>query len=239
MSTLLCAETNAVVKLDLGDKGGTRRIVFSRLWDPEISLTSFGRLNRIALKHSTLMNPDIHITIITYTDVDGDTITISTHRELTEAFEQFVTHPSYKDVTPIVLRVQASFVKKRRGGNNRAMLKKIKAAQVTGDDSQLGMDAENSIRADKGGVCRASKIALRKERRRDAKRKIEVEKEEAERKKQKEKEEKVGAKVSEVKGIRGQGEGDYESDETFEYVEDHLDTDCSIEGEVTCTMNDD
>jgi len=119
MTTLLSADTNAVVKLDLGGKGGTRRIVFSRLWDSENSHVSFARLSNLALKFSTLARPNLHRPIITYTDVDGDTITISTHRELKEAFEQFVvvTPASTTDTaTPIILRAQASFTKKWRGG---------------------------------------------------------------------------------------------------------------------------
>jgi len=43
--------------------------------------------------------------------VDGDKITISTPLELQEAFEQFITHPSNTGVTPVVLRVQVTFVK--------------------------------------------------------------------------------------------------------------------------------
>jgi len=58
--------------------------------------------------------------------VDGDTITISTHRELKEAFEQFITHPSNTGVTPIVLRVQASFVKKQTDGDNNGTEKRMK-----------------------------------------------------------------------------------------------------------------
>jgi len=57
--------------------------------------------------------------------VDGDTITISTHRELKEAFEQFITHPSYTGVTPIVLRAQASFVKKQKDGANNRMQRRM------------------------------------------------------------------------------------------------------------------
>jgi len=123
MSTLLCAETNAVVKLDLGDKGGTRRIVLSRLWDSDNSQVSFARLSNLALKHSTLLRPNLHCTIVTYTDVDGDTITISTHRELKEAFEQFMNHPSNNTggVTPIVLRVQVVFAKEQKCRANAVM----------------------------------------------------------------------------------------------------------------------
>jgi len=144
MSTLLCAETDAVVKLDLGDKGGTRRIVFSRLWDPETSQASFGHLSFLAFKHSTLNRPGLHRAIITYTDVDGDTITISTHRELTEAFEQFVTHPSNTSTT-IVLRAQVSFVKEK-GGNNKVMLKKMEDNL----EASLKIDSETGNRGKKG-----------------------------------------------------------------------------------------
>jgi len=243
MSTLLCAETNAVVKLDLGDKGGIRRITFSRLWDPETSKALFGRLSFLAFRHSTLNRPGIHRAIITYTDVDGDTITISTHRELTEAFEQFVTHPSYTDVTPIVLRAQVSFVKKQKGANNKARLNKIRAARVmkgtgilAGDDLGSGnelsidltaTDAEKINGAANAGAGRASNRQLRK------KRNVE-EKEEAERKKQKEEEVKGGATPSEAKRTRGKGEGDYGSDGTGEDVEEDTEADCGIEGEVSC-----
>jgi len=102
--------------------GGTRRIVFSRLWDSEKSQVSFGRLVNIALRHCTLNRPDLHSAIVTYTDVDGDTITISTPHELQEAFEQFMTHPSNTGVTPVVLRAQVAFVK---GRANVAMQRRI------------------------------------------------------------------------------------------------------------------
>jgi len=82
-------------------------------------------LSKLALKHSTLARPGLHRPIITYTDVDGDTITISTHRELKEAFEQFVTHPSNTGLTPIVLRAQASFVKKQKDGVNNGMQRRM------------------------------------------------------------------------------------------------------------------
>jgi len=125
MSILLSAETNAVVKLDLGDKGGTRRVVFSRLWDSEKSQVSFGKLVNLALAHSTLSRPDLNCAVVTYTDVDGDTITISTGYELEEAFEQFMTHPSSTGVTPVVLRVQVAFVKQRNCGLNVGMQRRV------------------------------------------------------------------------------------------------------------------
>jgi len=115
MSTLLCAETNALIKLDLGEKGGTRRIVFSSVWDSKISQVSFERLSKLAFEYCTLARPDLHSATITYTDVDGDTITISTPNELTEAFEQFIGHLPLPNA-PIVLRAKVTFIKEKRGG---------------------------------------------------------------------------------------------------------------------------
>lgn len=40
-------------------KGGTRRIVFSRLWDSEESQVSFKKLVNLALNHSTLLCPNL------------------------------------------------------------------------------------------------------------------------------------------------------------------------------------
>jgi len=175
--------------------------------------------------------------------VDGDTITISTHRELTEAFEQFVTHPSYTDVTPIVLRVQVSFVKNQKGGNNKAMLNKIKAKRVmrgtgilAGDNLGLGnefigitaTDAEKGNGATNGGADRgASNNALKRKIRREAKRNVE-EKEEAERKMQKEEEEKMGATPSKANGRREKDKGDNGSEGTGEPVEEDIEVVCGI-----------
>jgi len=115
MSTLLCAETNALIKLDLGEKGGTRRIVFSSVWNSKTSQVSFERLSKLAFEYCTLARPDLHSATITYTDVDGDTITISTPNELTEAFEQFIGHLPLPNA-PIVLRAKVTFTKEKRGG---------------------------------------------------------------------------------------------------------------------------
>jgi len=134
MSTLVCAETNAVVKLDLGDNGGTRRIVFSRLWDSEKSQVSFRRLVNAAFRHSTLLRPDLHSAIVTYTDVDGDTITISTPHELQEAFEQFIAQPSNTGVTPVVLRAQVTFVREK--GLKRKCMANVAMQRNTEDNSE-------------------------------------------------------------------------------------------------------
>jgi len=123
--TTLSAETNAIVKLDLGDKGGTRRIPFSKLWDSESSQVSYSCLCNLALRHSTLARPNLNRAIITYTDVDGDTITISTQHELQEAFEQFMTPLSTMDVTQLSLRAQVSFTRKQKFGPKREMEKRM------------------------------------------------------------------------------------------------------------------
>jgi len=129
MSTILCAETNALIKLDLGDKGGTRRIVFSRLWDSETSQVSFECLSKLAFEYCTLARPDLHSATITYTDVDGDTITVSTPNELTEAFEQFVGHLPLPNA-PIVLRAKAAFTKEKRGEARAMMLETVESNPV-------------------------------------------------------------------------------------------------------------
>lgn len=112
MSTLLNAETNALIKLDLGEKGGTRRIVFSRLWNSETSQVSFDKLSKMAFEYCALPRPKLQVVNITYIDVDGDTITISTDNELTEAFEQFAVQGP--DVQ-IVIRAKATFKRMWRG----------------------------------------------------------------------------------------------------------------------------
>jgi len=105
----ICDETDAILKLDLGDKGGIRRISLAKLWDPVISRVSYHHLSDIALRYSTLSESKIHIVTVTYTDEDGDNITISTDDELTDAFEQFST-----SVPPIV-RAKASFKAEKNG----------------------------------------------------------------------------------------------------------------------------
>lgn len=99
----LCAETNAILKLDLGDKGGIRRIALAKLWDPTASCVSYQRLSEMALEHSSLYDSKIYRVTVTYTDEDGDSITISTDDELTDAFEQFAAR------VPPIVRAKASF----------------------------------------------------------------------------------------------------------------------------------
>jgi len=152
MPTRLCAETNAVVKLDLGDEGGTRRIVFSRLWDPEKCQVSFRRLVNFAFRHSTLLRPNLHSAIVTYIDVDGDTITISTPHEIREAFEQFTTHPSNTGVTPVVLRVKVTFVKEQKCVTQKRMERKCMAnvaMQKRMDDNPEDKSSEDKSSEDK------------------------------------------------------------------------------------------
>jgi len=90
----LTSKTHAVMKLQLGERGGTRRINFSRLWDVSRNSVSYSKLFSLAVEYSfpedapiDLSNYDI---VITYLDEDGDTITVSSDDELSEAFMQFV-----------------------------------------------------------------------------------------------------------------------------------------------------
>jgi len=62
--------------------------------------------------------------------VDGDIITISTPHELQEAFEQFMTHPSNTGVTPVVLRVQVTFVKEQKCVAQKRLQRKFTANVV-------------------------------------------------------------------------------------------------------------
>jgi len=78
----------------------------------------------LAFRHSTLLRPDLHGAEVTYTDVDGDRITISTPHELQEAFEQLITHPSNTGVTPVVLRVQVTFIKGQKSVAEKRMERK-------------------------------------------------------------------------------------------------------------------
>lgn len=101
----LCAETNAVLKLELGENGGTRRIAIKKLWDTSTSTVSYQRLVSMALKYQSITSdipPEEYHVAVTYTDEDGDCITISTDDELAEAFEQYV------DKVPPILRAHAS-----------------------------------------------------------------------------------------------------------------------------------
>jgi len=105
----LCAETNAIIKLNLGDKGGIRRIALAKLWDPITSRVSYQRLSEIAIEHSNISDSKLHRVTVIYTDEDGDSITISTDDELTDAFEQFATR------VPPVVRAKASFEVEKDG----------------------------------------------------------------------------------------------------------------------------
>lgn len=99
----LCAETNAVLKLDLGGTGGIRRIALAKLWDPDTSCVSYQRLSDMAVKYGNITDTKLLCVTITYTDEDGDSITISTDDELADAFEQFATR------VPPIVRAKASF----------------------------------------------------------------------------------------------------------------------------------
>lgn len=112
MSTILTSDTNAIAKLDLGKYGGIRRVPLSSIYDPTTSKVSFSTLTTLALKHSFPCTRLYH-PVVTYIDVDGEDITISTDRELTEAFEQLVEHPENTGVIAAVLRMKVVFVRNR------------------------------------------------------------------------------------------------------------------------------
>lgn len=131
----LCAETHAVLKLDLGDKGGIRRIALVKLWDPTNSRVSYQRLSEMALEYSSLSDSKLHRVTVTYTDEDGDTITISTDDELTDAFEQFATR------VPPIVRAKASFQVEK---DSKKIVKELKQAisavgeMAKGDEAKVG-----------------------------------------------------------------------------------------------------
>jgi len=111
----LTAETNAILKLDLGGEGGIRRIPLAKLWDPATSRVSYQCLSNMALEFSDLADSKIERFRVTYTDEDGDNITISTDDELTDAFEQFITR------VPPIVRAKASFqVENKKNGKKVA-----------------------------------------------------------------------------------------------------------------------
>lgn len=93
--TGLTPKTHAVLKLNLGEKGGTRRIAFSRLWHQNNGCASYSKLAQLAIEYSYPEIPCPHDLAkynvsVTYTDEDGDCITVSTDSELCEAFLQFI-----------------------------------------------------------------------------------------------------------------------------------------------------
>jgi hypothetical protein len=106
--TILSKDTKVVLKLNLGEQG-IRRITLKRLWDEEKNIPSFHTLVSLirdfaqihpsgnpsgkCISTGTLGHPNDNLwnNNITYTDEDGDVITISSDEELADAFEQFVT----------------------------------------------------------------------------------------------------------------------------------------------------
>ncbi len=72
-----------------------------KLWNSDIETVSFQHLVDLALQYSGCEEERVSEVCITYTDEDGDIITISSDEELAEAFEQFV------DKVPPVVRATA------------------------------------------------------------------------------------------------------------------------------------
>eukprot|EP00568_Trieres_chinensis_P005705 CAMPEP_0183290578 /NCGR_PEP_ID=MMETSP0160_2-20130417/206_1 /TAXON_ID=2839 ORGANISM="Odontella Sinensis, Strain Grunow 1884" /NCGR_SAMPLE_ID=MMETSP0160_2 /ASSEMBLY_ACC=CAM_ASM_000250 /LENGTH=748 /DNA_ID=CAMNT_0025451209 /DNA_START=98 /DNA_END=2344 /DNA_ORIENTATION=+ len=108
----LSPTTHAVLKLRLDGNGGTRRVAFARLWDDSKLTVTYERLRTLAIEYSCpdgAPRPDENYeVVVTYLDEDGDTITISTDEELTEAFLQFV------DQQPPVLRASATVKRNKK-----------------------------------------------------------------------------------------------------------------------------
>eukprot|EP00565_Helicotheca_tamesis_P006284 CAMPEP_0185726104 /NCGR_PEP_ID=MMETSP1171-20130828/2179_1 /TAXON_ID=374046 /ORGANISM="Helicotheca tamensis, Strain CCMP826" /LENGTH=896 /DNA_ID=CAMNT_0028394385 /DNA_START=17 /DNA_END=2707 /DNA_ORIENTATION=+ len=113
MSSALNESSNVVLKLSLGegDECQVRRIVLGRLW--ENGKASYARLVALALEYSLAEavakeeKEEVDV-VITYSDEDGDLITISSDEELADAFGQFV------ETKPPVLRVKGKIVKTER-----------------------------------------------------------------------------------------------------------------------------
>eukprot|EP00557_Chaetoceros_sp_GSL56_P007148 CAMPEP_0176504874 /NCGR_PEP_ID=MMETSP0200_2-20121128/16185_1 /TAXON_ID=947934 /ORGANISM="Chaetoceros sp., Strain GSL56" /LENGTH=588 /DNA_ID=CAMNT_0017904373 /DNA_START=2046 /DNA_END=3812 /DNA_ORIENTATION=+ len=96
----LSRDTATVLKLKILDEG-IRRIPLSNIWD--VYGVSYSRLLDLVLRYSSsLEKADAHRIIVTYTDEDGDIITISSDQELEDAFLQFV------DKVPSVVRATVS-----------------------------------------------------------------------------------------------------------------------------------
>lgn len=107
----LTKDTKIVLKLDLGEKG-VRRLTLSKLWDESRSAVSYDRLVKIAIGHSDMplkavRNGRVSVST-TYTDEDGDEITISSDEELADAFAQFVNSE------PPVVRAKAVVMKQQK-----------------------------------------------------------------------------------------------------------------------------
>ncbi len=88
---------------------GLRRIPFHKLWDESCKSVSFDRLVELILSFKKLppkcVENERRVVTATYTDEDGDEITISSDSELLDAFEQFSSSQ------PPVLRAKAVVMK--------------------------------------------------------------------------------------------------------------------------------
>ncbi len=103
----LSRDTASVLKLKILEEG-TRRIPLSNIWD--VYGVSYSRLVDLVLRYSSsLQKSDVHRIIITYTDEDGDVITISSDQELEDAFLQFA------DKVPSVVRATVSIDSSAKG----------------------------------------------------------------------------------------------------------------------------
>eukprot|EP00560_Eucampia_antarctica_P007545 CAMPEP_0197827940 /NCGR_PEP_ID=MMETSP1437-20131217/4607_1 /TAXON_ID=49252 ORGANISM="Eucampia antarctica, Strain CCMP1452" /NCGR_SAMPLE_ID=MMETSP1437 /ASSEMBLY_ACC=CAM_ASM_001096 /LENGTH=780 /DNA_ID=CAMNT_0043428973 /DNA_START=233 /DNA_END=2575 /DNA_ORIENTATION=+ len=109
----LSSDTNIILKLDLGDKGGVRRIRLNRLWQEDE--VSYERLQQLACSFYANDNENNGGNMVMkYEDEDGDTITISSNEELSDAFLQF------KNKVPPVLRATATFINNTTNNSTNA-----------------------------------------------------------------------------------------------------------------------
>lgn len=144
----LCAETNAILELDLGSEHGMRHISLTDLWDQATSRASYQCLSEMVLAYTHASTSEFHRVTVTYTDEDENIITISTDDELMSAFEQFSTRfplvvsaKAYvqveNDSTKIVKQIKQALseiggtLKEGKGDNN----------QTKADQMQGGMES--------------------------------------------------------------------------------------------------
>jgi len=139
MSTLT-KDSKVVLKLDLGAKG-VRRISLAKLWDETNFTLSYNRLVELAIEYSdvpTMARENNKVVVsTTYTDEDGDDITISSNEELHDAFQQFVGKE------PPVLRAKAS-VQTKREIKKAALKQAAMAAHKKSNDSDATVPASTA-----------------------------------------------------------------------------------------------
>jgi hypothetical protein len=108
----------------LGEEGGIRRIPLKKLWNFTTNQLSFQNLVELILNftNNNNLNTDsssIQV-MVSYTDMDGDIISVSSDDELLDAFEQ------YENQVPPVLRAKAHIKVMTKGEKKKGDKKKKK-----------------------------------------------------------------------------------------------------------------